>query len=138
MFTFPTSPVSGTVYTINGKNFTWNGVGFLPSPVFQLKTLQSSLWVATDTTLSLSCDKDKDFTLADPGVIVPITTSVTISLVAPPSGFSAEYWFKFKAGTGFSFTWPSGYIAGLTNDTIVAGSIYEVDLKAGVYIVKKC
>jgi len=91
-------------------------------------------WVATDTTLTLVPDTDKDFATGTPTAII---TTVTITLTAQVTGFSAHYWFKFKAGAGWGFVWPAGYAAAISgNDAIVAGSIYEVDFFAGVYIIK--
>ena len=97
------------------------------------RKLSTTAWVATDTTLSLTYDVDKDFATGTP---VSIVTTVTITLIPPPATLSSIYWFKFKAGSGWGFIWPVGYTSAIGNDTIISGTIYEITFHQGIYKIK--
>lgn len=132
----PTSINETQVTTASTTNFPFTDQGAKNAAYEALfRRYDSTAWVATDTTLNLPSNTDKDFATGTP---VAIITTVTITLTAPPTGFSGHYWFKFKAGTSWGFVWPVGYTAALSgNDAIFAGSIYEVHFLANTYIIRK-
>ena len=98
------------------------------------RKIDRTAWVATDITLTLTYDVERNFAYESP---VAIITTVTITLTDPPIGLAAEYWFKFLAGTGWGFNWPSGYTASIGNDVIVSGSTYTISFKENIYTIKK-
>lgn len=120
------STVSGTTVTDALTNIETNKA--------LTRKISRTAWVAIDVNLTLTYDVERNFAYGSP---VAIITTVTITLIDPPIGLAAEYWFKFLAGTGWGFNWPSGYTASIGNDVIVSGSTYTISFKENIYTIKK-
>ena len=65
-----------------------------------------------------------------------LTLAMTISLNAGPSGYSAEYYFRFTAGTGGTITLPNTCVYGAGEaPTLVVGHTYEYSIVDNLVVV---
>ena len=48
-FTYPSNPVSGNYYTINGKQFLYNGTGYVPAPTTDIAPIDQLTILDTDS-----------------------------------------------------------------------------------------
>ena len=87
-------------------------------------------WAGNETTLTLTSQKRRLFGS------VAVTTAVTVTLVPPTSPYLEHYFFKFKHGTGGSFSF-TGVTLAPDTPTLVVGSIYEASITDGVLRYQK-
>lgn len=90
----------------------------------------STAWVGNETTLTLTSQKRRLFGS------VAVTTAVTVTLIPPPTPYLEHYFFKFKHGTGGSFSF-TGVTLAPDTPALVVGSIYEASITDGVLRYQK-
>ena len=65
-----------------------------------------------------------------------LTLAMTISLNSAPAGYSAEYYFRFTAGTGGAITLPNTCVYGAGEaPTLVVGHTYEYSIVDNLVVV---